>query len=310
MSGPFEFKKRFRAAPVAAAVTVGIAVCLAGFALATAAVEAKRPVATPKVPPAEAAERPLAPSSTVAQAPIVVPGPIVAVVPPLTRRRVVVVDAGHGGADAGAHGGHAQEKDVTLAAARALKTRLERNGLYSVVLTRDADAYVSLERRVEIARQAQADLFISLHADAGADGDLRGASAYTLSEKGAERVARMLAKDDLIVRSAGPGRDKAVGRIVLDLTQRSTKTRSAAFAEVLLEKVGRATPLLNRSHRDAGFMVLLAPEVPAVLLEMGFMTSAADERLLTRADDRQRMINAVGDAIDTYFQEQVRLALG
>lgn len=299
-------KKRFRAGPVAAAATAGIAVCLTGVALATAAVEAARPAATSKTAVGEAGER----SSEVAQAPIVVPGPIVAVAPPLISRRVVVVDAGHGGADAGAHGGRAQEKDVTLAAARALKARLERNGLYRVVLTRDADAYVSLERRVEIARQAQADLFISLHADAGADGDLRGASAYTLSEKGAERVAKMAASDDLIVRTVGPGRDKAVGQIVLDLTQRSTKTRSAAFAEVLLEKVGRAAPLLNRSHRDAGFMVLLAPEVPAVLLEMGFMTSAADERLLTRAGDRERMIEAVGDAIDAFFQEQIRVALG
>jgi N-acetylmuramoyl-L-alanine amidase len=275
-------------------------------ALATAAVEASRPAATSKITVGEAGGR----SSEVDQAPIVVPGPIVAVAPSLTRRRVVVVDAGHGGADAGAHGGHAQEKDVTLAAARSLKTRLERSGLYRVVLTRDADAYVPLERRVDIARQAQADLFISLHADAGADGDLRGASAYTLSEKGAERVAKMAASDDLIVRTVGPGRDKAVGQIVLDLTQRSTKTRSAAFAEVLLEKVGRTAPLLNRSHRDAGFMVLLAPEVPAVLLEMGFMTSAADERLLTRSGDRQRMIDAVGDAIDTFFQEQIRVALG
>ncbi len=302
-----EFKKRFRAAPVAAAVTAGIAVCLAGFALATAAVEAKRPARSAD---GGASSGPPASSSTVAQAPIAVPGPIVAVAPSMTRRRVVVVDAGHGGIDAGAHGDHAQEKDVTLAAARALKARLERNGLYRVVLTRDADAYVSLERRVEIARQAQADLFISLHADAGADGDIRGASAYTLSEKGAQRVAKMPATEDLIVRTVGPGRDKAVGQIVLDLTQRSTKTRSAAFAEVLLEKVGHAAPLLNRSHRDAGFMVLLAPEVPAVLLEMGFMTSAADERLLTRAGDRQRVIDAVSDAIDAYFQQQIRVALG
>jgi N-acetylmuramoyl-L-alanine amidase len=299
-------KKRFRAGPVAAATTAGLAVCLAGVALATAAVEAARPAATSKITVREAKGR----SSEVAQAPIVVPGPIVAVAPPLTRRRVVVVDAGHGGADAGAHGDQAQEKDITFAAAMALKARLERSGQYRVVLTRDADAYVPLERRVEIARRAQADLFISLHADAGADGDLRGASAYTLSEKGAERVAKMPASDDLIVRTVGPGRDKAVGQIVLDLTQRSTKTRSAAFAEVLLEKIGRTAPLLNRSHRDAGFMVLLAPEVPAVLLEMGFMTSAADERLLTRSGDRQRMIDAVGDAIDAFFQQQRRSGMG
>jgi N-acetylmuramoyl-L-alanine amidase len=101
-----------------------------------------------------------------------------------------------------------------------------------------------------------------------------------------------------------------VGQIVLDLTQRSTKTRSAAFAEVLLEKVGQAAPLLNRSHRDAGFMVLLAPETPAVLLEMGFITNPADEQMLTSSADRERLVDAVGDAIDAYFQRQLRVALG
>ncbi len=302
MSGPVDSNKRFRAASVAV-VTAGIVVALAAAALATAAVEAARPTAAPSVP------RPTPPTA-VAQAPIAVPGPVVALAPAANRRRIVVIDAGHGGVDAGAHGGTAREKDITLAAAKALKARLESSGRYTVVLTRGGDSHIPLERRVQIARAAEADLFISLHADAGADAGLRGASAYTLSEKGAQRVAKGPAADDLVVRTVGPGRDKAVGQIVLDLTQRSTKTRSAAFAEVLLEKVGRETPLLSRSHRDAGFMVLLAPEVPAVLLEMGFLTSPADERLLTRPADRQRLVDAIGDAIDAYFQQELRVALG
>lgn len=299
MSGPADIKKRFRAAPVAA-VAAGIAVALAAAALAAAAVEAVRPASK------LAASQP----TRFAPAPIAVPEPVETVAPSPDHRRVVVIDAGHGGQDVGAHGGAAREKDLTLASAQALKARLESSGLYRIVLTRDADVFVPLERRVQIARGARADLFISLHADAGSDADLRGASAYTLSEKGAERVAKVLATDDLIVRTVGPGRDKAVGQIVLDLTQRSTKTRSAAFAELLLDKVGQAAPLLNRSHRDGGFMVLLAPETPAVLLEMGFITNPGDERLLTRSSDRQRMVDAVADAIDDYFQKQVRLALG
>jgi N-acetylmuramoyl-L-alanine amidase len=226
----------------------------------------------------------------------------------LKRRRVVVIDAGHGGKDPGARGANAREKDVTLSAAKALKARLEASGAYRVVLTRDSDVYVPLEGRVQIARRADADLFISLHADAGADTATRGASAYTLSEKGADRVGEVLGKEDLFVQTSGAGRDKAVGQILLDLTQRSTKNRSAAFAEVLLEKVSAETPLLRRSHRDAGFMVLLAPEVPAVLLEMGFITSPDDERLLTTAADRERLVDAVGDAIDAFFQQPVRLA--
>ncbi len=229
-------------------------------------------------------------------------------VTPIKRRRVIVIDAGHGGKDPGARGAHAIEKDITLAAAKALKARLEDSGDYRVVLTRNSDVYVPLEGRVQIARGADADLFISLHADAGADTATRGASAYTLSEAGADRAARIIGTDGLFTQASGPGRDKAVGQILLDLTQRSTKNRSAAFAEVLLEKVGNETPLLRRSHRDAGFMVLLAPEVPAVLLEMGFITSPEDEKLLTTASDRDRLIRAVGDSIDAFFQQQIQLA--
>jgi N-acetylmuramoyl-L-alanine amidase len=249
------------------------------------------------------------PLKILAKAPVTAPGLIkISANASLKRRRVVVIDAGHGGKDPGAHGSNAREKDVTLAAAKALKARLESTGGYRVVLTRDSDIYVPLEGRVQIARRADADLFISLHADAGAEAATRGASAYTLSEKGADRVAEVLGTDDMFVQTSGPGRDKAVGQILLDLTQRSTKNRSAAFAEVLLEKVGAETPLLRRSHRDAGFMVLLAPEVPAVLLEMGFITSPEDERLLTQTADRERLVDAVGDAIDAFFQQQIRVA--
>ena len=219
----------------------------------------------------------------------------------IKRRRVVVIDAGHGGKDPGALGSRSHEKDVTLAAARALKKRLEASGDYRVVLTRDSDLFVPLEARVQIARKADADLFISLHADSGPDTATRGASVYTLSEKGADRVAKVLGPQGLLIPASGPGRDQAVSQILLDLTQRSTKNRSAAFAETLLTHVGDQTVLLRRSHRDAGFVVLLAPEVPAVLLEMGFITSPEDERMLTGADSRARLIDAVGDAIDAFF---------
>jgi N-acetylmuramoyl-L-alanine amidase len=253
--------------------------------------------------------RPLAaPLKVIAQKPVEPRGLVKVAATSLKRRRVVVIDAGHGGKDPGAQGANTREKDVTLSAAKALKARLEAGGAYRVVLTRDSDVYVPLEGRVQIARRADADLFISLHADAGSDTAIRGASAYTLSEKGADRVGEVLGKEDLFVQTSGPGRDRAVGQILLDLTQRSTKNRSAAFAEVLLEKVGAETPLLRRSHRDAGFMVLLAPEVPAVLLEMGFITSPDDERLLTTAGDRERLVDAVGDAIDAFFEQPVRLA--
>ena len=224
-------------------------------------------------------------------------------------RKVVVIDAGHGGKDPGALGEQIHEKDVTLAAAKALKKRLERDGRYAVVLTRSRDEFVPLESRVQIARQADADLFISLHADAGSDPTTRGATVYTLSDKGSDRVARnVMNRDNWFINVSLPSRDRAVNQILLDLTQRATKNQSSAFAEMLVGHVGGQTVLLQHSHRDAGYVVLLAPDVPAVLLEMGFITNPADEDALKGASSRNRLMGAVGDAIDDYFAGQRRYA--
>lgn len=223
---------------------------------------------------------------------------------PRGDKRVIVIDAGHGGKDPGAIGAsRAREADVTLAAAKALKSRLEKRGRYKVVLTREADVYLGLDQRVRIARRADADLFISLHADAGSPASLRGASVYTLSEKGSERAARQTTRSENWVKDLGlGGSDLTVNRILLDLTQRATRNRSARFATTLLENIGDRTPLLRRSHRDASFQVLLAPDVPAVLLEMGFMTNREDERLLTDVKRRGRLMDGVAEAIDEYFK--------
>lgn len=224
------------------------------------------------------------------------------------RKRVVVIDAGHGGKDPGAKGADSREKDINLAAARALKARLEKSGRYKVVMTRDSDVFVPLETRVKLARKADADLFISLHADAGPDTTTRGLSVYTLSEQGQNRAGRVMGKEDWLMNASYDGNNRTVSQILLDLTQRATKNRSAQFAELLLEHVDDETTLLRRSHRDAGFVVLLAPDVPAVLLEMGFITSPDDEKTLASANGRRRLMNAVGDSIDVYFAEQTRLA--
>ncbi|MBW3558742.1 MAG: N-acetylmuramoyl-L-alanine amidase [Proteobacteria bacterium] len=223
-------------------------------------------------------------------------------------KRVVVIDAGHGGKDPGAIGVHAREGAVTLAAAKALRARLQRGG-YKVVLTREKDVFLPLETRVRIARQAHADLFISLHADAGGDPGLKGASVYTLSENGSDRVAKkVMARDRSLGEVKLPGQDAAVNSILLDLTQRATRNQSATFAQLLLNEVDDVCALLRRSHRDAGFVVLLAPDVPAVLLEMGFMTNTEDERLLTDPKHRTAMMDAVGDGIDAYFAQAEQYA--
>jgi len=220
-------------------------------------------------------------------------------------RPLIVIDAGHGGRDPGALGAEARESALNLAAALDLKRELERTGRYRVRLTRDSDVYVALNRRVAIARQAGADLFISLHADAGPDPATRGASVYTLSEQGAGRAVREFTRSENWHRSLNlPGRDPSVDRILLDMTQRATQNRSARLARTLLgELEGADHPLLRRSHRDAGLAVLLAPDVPAVLLEMGFITNPEDERLLNDSRARRRLMRAVAEGIDRYFRE-------
>ena len=228
---------------------------------------------------------------------------------PIHTRKVIVIDAGHGGKDPGAMGPGVHEKDLTLAAARTLKRRLERDGRYMVVLTRSGDRFVPLEDRVQVARRADADLFISLHADAGGDPGVRGATVYTLSDKGSDRVARkVFAHNDWFINVNLPSHDNAVNRILLDLTQRATKNQSTAFADMLVSQVSEWTPMLQHSHRDAGYVVLLAPDVPAVLLEMGFVTNAQDVAGLRDPLQRARLMGSVGDAIDDYFAEQRRYA--
>jgi N-acetylmuramoyl-L-alanine amidase len=222
-------------------------------------------------------------------------------------KKTIVIDAGHGGHDPGALGGKSHEKDVTLAAAKALRTRLERTGRFKVIMTRDSDVYIPLEQRVKIARGAGADLFISLHADSGGDPKVRGATVYTLSDHGVDRATRSVFNGGFINVQL-PGRDLSVKQILLDLTQRHTLNRSGAFAETLLEKISTRTTLLRRSHRDAGYMVLLAPDVPAVLLEMGFITNPEDEANLNDRDKRQALMDAVGQAIEAYFDKPVQVA--
>jgi N-acetylmuramoyl-L-alanine amidase len=228
--------------------------------------------------------------------------------PPPHLKKIIVIDPGHGGHDPGALGSNSREKDLNLAAARVLKAKLERSGRYKVVMTRDSDVYVPLPMRVEIARRANADLFISLHSDSGGSADVRGATVYTLSDKGSERTVHGVTdRNDWLTEADLPDQTQAVNQILHDLTQRATRNRSAAFAEDLLDHIGERAQT-HASHRDAGFMVLLAPDVPAVLLEMGFITNRDDERLLNDPAQRDRFMGEVADSIDDYFQQDTQIA--
>jgi N-acetylmuramoyl-L-alanine amidase len=223
-------------------------------------------------------------------------------------RKVIVIDPGHGGEDPGALGSTSREKDLNLAAARMLKAKLEGTGRYRVVMTRTSDVYVPLTARVEIARRANADLFISLHSDSGPEPGLRGATVYTLSDKGSERIVHGVTdKNNWLMNANLPGQTLAVNQILHDLTQRATRNRSAAFAEDLLDHIGDRAQA-HAGHRDAGFMVLLAPDVPAVLLEMGFITNTDDERLLSSPSQRDHFMDEVAASIDAYFNQGVEVA--
>jgi N-acetylmuramoyl-L-alanine amidase len=232
------------------------------------------------------------------------------VLPAAPSRRVVVIDAGHGGHDVGAEGASTHEKDLNLAAALALRDVLKATGRYHVVLTRDTDAFIPLEQRVKIARRANADLFISLHSDAGSDPSLHGATVYTLSDKGADRVARHVfdKESNWFIDVNLPSRDTAVNRILLDLKQRNNTNRSAVFANALLDKLNGKVDLLRHSHRDANYVVLLSPETPAVLLEMGFITNHGDEHALGSEPYRRRFMDGVAAAIDAYFLQDAKFA--
>ena len=246
-------------------------------------------------------------STPITQTPQIRPRIVSAVLTAPRAKKVIVVDAGHGGRDSGAQGARSSEKDINLAAALSLADQLERTGRYRVVLTRKTDLYIPLESRVRIAQRADADLFISLHSDSGPEPSVRGVSVYTLSEKASQRAQRFVSRDDWFMKTSLAG-DQGVRDILFDLTQRATRNRSAVFAQTLVSRIEGRAPLLRRSHRDAGFMVLLAPDVPAVLLEMGFVSNSEDEARLRDPAGRARLMRAVAQSIDDHFSDNLTLA--
>ena len=220
---------------------------------------------------------------------------------------LIMIDPGHGGKDPGAIGKSGlQEKRVNLLAAQTLAKALEETGRYKVSLTRDDDTFIELEDRVKIARESNADLFISIHADAGKSSKTRGASVYTLSNSGAKRSKTMRKAQDWVLDfEVESQRADDINEILVDLTEHETKNQSARFAKMLIPEIEKAGwPTLDNTHRNAGFFVLLAPDVPAVLLEMGFLTNHRDEKLLSSSKHRDHLVAAIVKSIDSFFVGQ------
>lgn len=231
----------------------------------------------------------------------------------VVRKPLIVIDPGHGGKDPGASSKQGlREKDVTLGIATALRDELLTSERYDVALTRSTDVFIELEDRVTKARTLGADLFISLHADAGGTSSTaatRGASVYTLSPEGEKRVEAARHKNDWVLDvEVDNSRPEEVNQILADLVQRETKNQSARFAQALIPALTEAGwPSLQNTHRKKGFYVLLSPDVPAVLLEMGFITNDQDAAMLVSEKKRAALVDGVAHAIDSFFESQTKI---
>lgn len=227
---------------------------------------------------------------------------------PLPRPKLVFLDPGHGGRDPGALGLRGtQEKSVVMAIARDLQKELLAGGRYRVLLTRSTDSFVALRERVARAQAAKADLFLSLHADSNDNPDVRGASVYTLSEEATDREAAALAArenraDAMISGMKLADKDDSVARTLVAMSQRGTVNDSRRLADTIVQTFNRnGFRLLPRTHRQAGFAVLTAPDVPAALVELGYLSNPQDEKLLTVRQHQLSLARALRSSVDAHF---------
>ena len=227
--------------------------------------------------------------------------------PPKTERKwIVFIDPGHGGKDPGAISlnGH-KEKDIVLKAARELAEQLEATGQIRAIMSRNSDKFLHLRKRIELARLHQADIFISIHADAAPSKKARGVSVFTLSDQASDKEAALLAsrenKADLI---GGPDlgvTDPEITPALLGIFQREAMNQSSELANHLMAEFD-SLPTLKRGHRFAGFAVLKSPDIPSVLIEMGFLTNAQDEKNLINVAYRKEIMQKVTKAVLTFLE--------
>lgn len=229
----------------------------------------------------------------------------------LGQKRVIVIDAGHGGKDSGAIGinNKSYEKDITLSYSLALRDRLERTGQYKVLLTRGNDKYIKLYDRVQIARHSQADLFISVHANAHTNNETNGFSLYTLSHKATDAEAEKLAhkenRSDIIAGIDLSDKNDVLTDTLISLAQMNTSNSSARFAKRVINIMQENNVVLLRSpHRSAGFKVLTAPDMPSLLVELGYVTNKQEQKLLLNQDYQENIVGLLSESINEYFAEQ------
>jgi N-acetylmuramoyl-L-alanine amidase len=222
--------------------------------------------------------------------------------------RLIVIDPGHGGIDPGAIGstGYVLEKEVALRMGLALRDQLEATGRYQVIMTRDDDRMVGLLDRLQLARQSQGELFISLHADSLVTApQVRGASVYTLSESDfyddPARLASEVMRADIRAGIDPSSEDDIGSEMLIELAQRDTHSRSVQLAELLVQELDGATRMVKRRPAQASFVVLQSPEIPSVLIELGYLSNPVDESALADDAHLARLASAIARAIDVYF---------
>lgn len=221
---------------------------------------------------------------------------------------VIALDPGHGGRDPGAIGAKGtREKDISLAVARKIKTLINRTPGYEAILTRDADRYVTLRNRVKKAREAEADIFVSLHADSFHKSYVKGASVYALSLSGASsEAARWIAKkensSDLIGGISLDDKDDLIASVLLDLSQTATIQDSLELGSDVLSNLGKVSPLNNNKVQQAGFAVLKAPDMPSILIETAFLSNPSEEQKLRNPKHQQRLAKAVFGGIKAHLE--------
>ncbi len=224
------------------------------------------------------------------------------------RNVVIALDPGHGGVDPGATGSSGtHEKEITLAVARELKTLIDKQSGMTAVLTRDGDSFIPLKDRYQIARNAKADLFVSIHADAFASGDARGSSVWVLSSRGAtSEAAHWLAdrenRADLVGGVSLDDKDNTLAAVLLDLSQGATLEASGAVADQVLHALGRIGPTHRGYVEKANFVVLRSPDVPSILVETAFITNPAEEKRLSSPVQREKLASAILDGVRSYFR--------
>ncbi|MDC9701014.1 MAG: N-acetylmuramoyl-L-alanine amidase [Alphaproteobacteria bacterium] len=219
---------------------------------------------------------------------------------------IIVIDPGHGGVDPGAVSGNSvKEKDITLSFSKELASVFRKKRKYTVFLTRERDVSLSLSARVAIARNARADIFISVHADKFHSTNVRGATLYTLSEEASDVESAALAREenkaDAIAGLDLTEEPEEVSDILIDLARRETKNFSIHLARTMVASLKGEVVLNKNPHRFAGFRVLTAPDVPSILLELGYLSNETDVRDMRSLRWREKVIGSVQEAVDRYF---------